>query len=152
MPDLTARVAALPSSPTADSDENPVVPSDRASREAESRRTWEDDVLTLVMLGVLAGDSRHALPVAAPRTWNAFGHLGFRRIFLSDEWPSTDTSLVIMFSLEDEPHIVLATRFPLQPGSLSSEEVAKQIGKEFVRRIRGAPARVDPQGDRLQWL
>ena len=73
------------------------------------------------------------MPGAAPRDWNKVSHIGFRRIFASDEWPSSDSSLVIMFSLEDLPTVVLAVVvFPHCSIGEESSLAARAIVDRFV--------------------
>ncbi len=149
--------------PDARACENGVV----SSASASAQHAWEEDVLQRVALACLAGDERHAIPSRAPRTWNDFAHLGFRRIFLSDEWPRRETRLILMFSHEDLPHVVLACAYPLVGGpGQRTDETASHILRDFQDRVLHglgpysaheagghdlSPA-VVADGPRLQWL
>lgn len=133
----------------------------------QETRAAEDDVLRRVVLACLSGDSRHPVPAAAPQTWNDVGHVVFRRMHLSDETQnSASTSVVILFSHEDLPHVVLGCRYRLT-GSPTTDpsEVATQLLVDFrdliLHRLgryslhqASAPAEevVCGEGPRLQWV
>ena len=86
-------------------------------------------------------------------TWNHVAHIGFRRIFLTDEWPSTTTSLVVMFSFESIPSVVLATRFPLEEHSGDPTDVARAIGDAFIHLVwHEAKVAASGDGPRLRWV